>query len=176
MRNWGFHKRLFLVFIVVTPMFWLLFTEDGKRRSDSLILWMAGGDPIDLNFKVLDRNYTMVEWKRVFSDIDWSCQDQQNDFGDQFCFSEISSYNGIPARYLTAFFNEGHISALKLVYRNQYHQQIGLDLQQQLGRPEQQLPAVAGEGVLQWKTAHGLVVIKAEIASEEEASLMWLGR
>ena len=168
------HKRLFLVFIVVAPMYWLVFTEDGTRRSDTLVLWMAGGDPIDLNFKAVDHRYSMEEWKQVFSDIEWQCRSESTDFGNEFCYSEISSYNGIPARYLTVFFAQDRLNAVKLVYRNLYHRQIGHDLQQQLGRPITPTPPANEEGLLRWRSAAGVVVMKADIGSDEEATLLWL--
>lgn len=169
------HKRLFLVVIVVLPMWWLLFTDDGKRRSDTLMLWMAGGDPIDLNFKALNRDYSVAEWKQVFSDIEWNCEAKSTSFGDHYCYSEISSYNGVPARYLTVFFADDHVHAVKLVYRNQYHQQMGADLHQQLGLPDRSRPLPSSEeDLLQWKTDYGKVLIKAGIRPEEEASLLWI--
>jgi len=170
----AFHKRLFLVFIVVAPMYWLLFTNDGRQRSDTLLLWMMGGSPIDINFKALDQQYSADDWKKVFSDIDWQCQYQASAFGDQFCYSKISSYNGIPAHYLSVFFKDDHVNAVKLAYRNQYHQQLGLDLQQQLGTPLHKTHQSAQNDMLQWHTGHGMVLIKTELTPEEEASLIWL--
>ena len=32
------YKRLFLLFLVLGPFFWLMFTEDGKRRTDLVLL------------------------------------------------------------------------------------------------------------------------------------------
>ncbi len=171
-----FHKRFFLVLIVIAPMYWLIFTDDGRRRSDTLILWLAGGDPIDLNFRVLDNRYSMEDWKKVFADIEWNCVDQKTALGDQYCFSEISSYNGVPARYLTAFFRDSHVNAVKLVYRNQYHQQLGADLHQQLGTPLLQSHESADNDMLQWHTDYGMVMVKTELTPEEEASLIWLSK
>lgn len=172
-----FHKRLFLVVLVVAPMYWLVFTEDGRRRSDTLILWvMGGGDPIDLNFKALDSHYSMKDWKTVFDDIDWQCEDQTSAFGEQICFSKISSYNGIPAYYLSVFFQKDYVTAVKLAYRHQYHQKLGLDLQQQLGAPMQKTHETSENDMLQWQTDHGVVLIKTELKQEEEASLIWLAK
>lgn len=169
-----FHKRIFLVIIVVAPMWWLLFTEDGKRRSDTLVLWLMGGDPIDINFSVLDNKYSVDDWKKVFSDISWQCREQRSEFGDYLCFSEISSYNGIPARYLSVFFKNSYVHAIKLVYRNQYHQQIALDLQQQLGTPVNQLGSTAEGDVLKWDAGYGMLFIKKSLTSNEDASMMWV--
>ena len=172
----SFHKRLFLVVIVILPMWWLLFIEDGRSRSDRVVLWLAGGDEIDINFRVLDSRFSQQDWKQVYPDINWQCSDQQSAFGDQFCFSELAAYNGIPSSYITVFFRQQHVSALKLVYRNQYHQKLGLDLQQQLGAPLEKNHDSADNDMLQWPTENGMVMIKKEITPQEEASLIWLAR
>jgi hypothetical protein len=170
------HKRLLLILVVVTPMYWLLFTEDGRRRSDTLLLWMAGGEPIDINFRALDAQYSLQDWQKVYADIDWHCGEQKSAFGDSLCYSEISSYNGIPARYLSAFFRDNHISAVKLVYRNLYHRQLGLDLQQQLGTPLEKTHDQPDNDVLQWHTPHGSVLIRKTLSKDEDASLLWLAK
>lgn len=179
MRLAKLYKTIILIAMVVGPLYWLMITEDGKRRTDTLMLWLTGGDPININFLALDNQYTTDEWQKVFEDIPWQCRDEASSWGDTICFAEISSYNGIPAHYLSAFFVNDYISGLKLVYRNQYHNQLGLELQHQLGKP--QLMNTDSEGqvndktVLQWQTDGGIVLIKQQLASgEEEAALLWL--
>lgn len=179
MRMSKLYKTIILIAMVVGPLYWLMITEDGKRRTDTLMLWLTGGDPININFLVLDTSYTTEEWQRVFKDIPWVCKDEASSWGDEICYAEISSYNGIPASYLSAFFINGNISGLKLVYRNQYHNQLGLELQHQLGKPEMMNTDSAGQPdentVLQWQTDNGVVLIKQQLATgEEEAALLWL--
>ena len=175
------YKTFIIIAIVVAPIYWLMITEDGKRRTDTLLLWITGGDPININFKALDSQYSIQDWKKVYEDIDWQCMQQASTWGDEICYSEISSYNGIPARYVTVFFAEGHSNALKLVYRNLYHAQIGLELQNQLGKPGK-VDAGPGDApdsnsILKWQTDHGVLLLKQELGSgEEEASLLWLPR
>ena len=176
MKNFGFHKRLFLVVIVVLPMWWLLFTDDGRSRSDTVILWLAGGETIGINFKELNNSYSIEDWQKVYPDMDWQCENKNNGFGDQYCYSEIASYNGIPANYVTVFFRQGQVSALKLVYRNQYHQRMGEDLHQQLGTPLLRQDQQEQHDMLQWNTDHGVVMIKQQIQPEEQASLIWLAQ
>lgn len=169
----SFHKRFFLVLIVVAPIYWLVFTEDGRRRSDTVILWLFGGDPIHINFQEISKQYSKQEWMKVFQDVDWQCSEQASGFGESLCYSEISSYNGIPANYISVFFKDSHVNAVKLVYRNQYHQQLGQDLLQQLGTPIDRKHESA-DNMLQWTTEHGSVMIKTEITPDEEASLIWI--
>lgn len=158
-----------------------MMTEDGTRRTDTLMLWITGGDPININFKALDSQYSIQDWKQVYDGIDWQCKEQVSTWGDEICYSEISSYNGIPARYVTVFFAEGYSNALKLVYRNLYHAQLGQELQNQLGKPER-VDAGPGDApdsnsILKWQTDHGVLLLKQQLGSgEEEASLLWLPR
>ena len=173
------YKTILLIAIVVGPIYWLMVTEDGKRRTDTLMLWITGGDPIDIKLEALDATYRVEDWKQVYPDIDWDCQAQQTSFGDFLCYSEISAYNGIPARYLTVFFRDGHSSGLKLVYRNPYHSQLGGELQRQLGAPRiiksASEDAPDADNVLLWHTGYGQVMLKQELLSgEEEAALLWL--
>ena len=173
------YKTVIIIAIVVAPIYWLMITEDGKRRTDTLMLWIAGGDPIDINFKVLDNKYSVEDWKKVYEDIDWQCEKQASTWGDEICYAEISSYNGIPAYYVSVFFSDNYASALKLVYRNQYHARLGEDLISQLGQPERVSAgmdaAPDSNSILRWPTDHGIVLLKQELGSgEEEASLLWL--
>ena len=173
------YKTVIIIAIVVAPIYWLMITEDGKRRTDTLMLWIAGGDPIDINFKVLDNKYSVEDWKKVYEDIDWQCEEQASTWGDEICYAEISSYNGIPAYYVSVFFSDNYASALKLVYRNQYHARLGEDLISQLGQPERVSAgmdaAPDSNSILRWPTDHGTVLLKQELGSgEEEASLLWL--
>lgn len=179
MRFFKIYKTLIIIAIVIAPIYWLMITEDGKRRADTLILWLSGGDPININFKALDSRYSIADWKKVYEDIDWECKEQASTWGDETCYAEISSYNGIPARYITAFFAEGYSSALKLVYRNQYHAQLGAELLHQLGEPEYITAgpedAPDSNSIVRWQTDHGVVLLKQQLGSgEEEASLLWL--
>ena len=179
MHLFKIYKTLIVIAIVVAPIYWLMMTDDGKRRTDTLILWLTGGDPVNINFKALDNRYSIEDWQRVYGDIDWKCREQASTWGNETCYSEISSYNGIHARYITVFFSDGYSSAFKLVYRNQYHAQLGAELQHQLGKPEQ---VKAGPGdapdsnnIIKWQTDHGMVLLKQQLDSgEEEASLLWL--
>lgn len=180
MHLFKIYKTFAIIALIVAPIYWLMVTEDGKRRTDTLILWLGGGDPVNINFKALDNHYSMQDWQQVYADIDWQCREQPSTWGDEICYSEISSYNGIPSRYITAFFDAGYISALKLVYRNQYHDQLGYELQNQLGKPEllrsapEDAPDTANN-IVRWPTDHGVVLLKQQLGSgEEEASLLWL--
>lgn len=173
------YKTLIILAIVIGPIYWLMFTDDGKRRTDTMVLWLFGGDSIDINFAVLDTGFREADWKAVYKDLEWRCKNSNSAFGDRLCFAEIASYNGVPAQYISVFFNQSGSSAVKLVYRDQYHQQIGQDLFTQLGQPQSPVnkdKVQVDQSVLQWQTANGAVLIKKDLKQGEEPVLMWLSR
>lgn len=166
------YKTLIIIGIVVGPIYWLMFTSDGKLRTDSMVLWLAGGESIDLNLKALDGQYREDEWRQIYPDLSWNCKSTESSLGNQVCYAEIASYNRVPSSYLSVFFKYGRTSALKLVYRDQYHKEIGEDLLTQLGQPD--TPTQANKGVIQWTTLYGVVLLKEELQRGEEPVLIWL--
>ena len=173
------YKTLLLILIVVGPIYWLMFTTDGKRRTDTMMLWLFSGESIELNFDVLDRQFSEQDWKKVYPDVEWQCKTSQSSLGQRICFSEIASYNGIPSSYLSVFFDDQSATlSVKLVYRDQYHSDIGEDLIHQLGSPMANGLSgpqdAASDQILQWKTAGGRVLLKQTLQRDEEPVLLWL--
>ncbi len=172
------YKKLILLGIVIGPIFWLVFTDDGQRRSDSVFLWLKGENSIEFNLKELDAALTESELKTVYPDITWQCETRETSFGDHLCLTRIGTFNGIPAKYLTLFFADQRISALKLIYHPGYHEQLQAQLLQQLGDAEDESRAAvtspAPGSIVRWRTNHGEVVVKRKLAEDEEAALFWL--
>ncbi|RDH88019.1 MAG: hypothetical protein DIZ78_02350 [endosymbiont of Escarpia spicata] len=172
------YKKLILLGIVIGPIFWLVFTDDGQRRSDSVFLWLKGENSIEFNLKELDAALTETELKTVYPDITWQCETRETSFGDRLCLTLIGTFNGIPAKYLTLFFADQRISALKLIYHPGYHKQLQGQLLQQLGDAEDEsraaVTAPAPESIVRWRTNHGEVVVKRKLTEDEEAALFWL--
>ena len=117
----------------------------------------------------------------VFEELDWQCRDEASSFGNQLCSATIGSFNDFPARYLTAFFADEKLNALKVVYRRHYHEQMLGHLIKTLGQPGNVADAIKGtpdaDTVLEWDTGKGIVVLPKELEDRgprEEASLMWL--
>ena len=165
------YKTLFFIGIVAGPIYWLMFTDDGKRRTDTMVLWLVGGQSVDLNFAVLDSHFAEDDWRSVYPELEWQCKPTESSFGERVCFTEIAAYNGIPSYYLSVFFAGPRTSAVKLAYRDQYHREVGSDLITQIGQPQ----SLQGETpVLQWQTDFGQVLLKRELSRGEEPSLLWL--
>lgn len=175
MRFNRFHKTVFALAAVIGPLYWLTLTDDGQRRVDSVLLSLAGKPAIDFNLKALDSRLTEAELRKVFPDQDWQCMDLTSAFGQRLCATEIGSFNGLPAHYLTVFFAEGQTSALKLAYRAIYHDQLVQQLLQQLGQPMTNASGKPpAETLLSWQTEHGMVVLKRVLLENEEPALLWL--
>lgn len=172
------HKTILILILVFIPPYFLIFTDEGSRLADTALLWLLGEDEIKINLKELSGDFTREEIQTVFSDIEWKCGDQQTDFGDSLCASRVGTFNGYPAQLLMLYFRGDSVSALKLVYRNAYHEQLIGYLIEQLGQPDN-VEAALGEGpaaaeVLEWGLDRGVVVMKKKLGKSDEPALLWL--
>jgi hypothetical protein len=173
-----FYKRLLVFFIVIGPIYWLVFTDDGQRRSDIVMLLLWGEDEIALNLKALEHSLSEREFKVVYPDLDWHCQEKKNTLGERICVARIGVFNGIPSHYISALFQNQQISSIKVGYRRHYHGQLKQHIQHQLGAPHQTQNQIENSpqkvNVLQWASEHGIVILKAALQEEDEAALLWL--
>ncbi|MEW8690707.1 MAG: hypothetical protein AB2535_06445 [Candidatus Thiodiazotropha endolucinida] len=174
----SFYKRFLVFFIVIGPIFWLVFTEDGQRRTDIVLLTLWGEDEIALNLEALDNQISEEDLKQVFPDIFWTCKDELSGFGNRLCAARIGIYNDIPAHYVTIFFHDSWINGVKIGYRGNYHELLKKQLWQQLGAPANrnpQIPVIQGmESVIHWVTKSGNVILKESLKEDDEAALFWL--
>jgi hypothetical protein len=172
------HKTILILLLVFIPPFWLLFTDEGTRVSDTALLWLLGKEDIKVSIQDLDSGFSRQDIEAVYSDNAWQCEARDTAFGDSICATEIGTFNGFPSRLLTFYFREGQVNAMKLSYRAQYHRRILGHLIGELGQPSNVAEAVA-EGpeaheVLQWQLPRGTLVLKKELAETDEAALVWL--
>lgn len=172
------HKTLLILILVFVPPYWLMFTDEGSRMSDTALLWLLGEDEIKLNVRELSSAFTRDDIRQVFSDVEWQCGEQDTPFGNNLCAAQIGTFNGYPSRILTLYFRDGQINALKLIYRDQYHEQLLGYFIQQLGQPSNVEAALSAgpdaAGVLEWRLDQGVLVMKKELAKTDEPSLLWL--
>lgn len=172
------HKTLLILILVFTPPFWLLFTDEGRRVSDTGLLWLLGEDEIRISLSDLDSRYTQQEIQTVYGDNEWQCGSQRTAFGDSLCVAKIGTFNGFPARLVTFYFRDDNVSALKLIYRDQYHKQITGYVIGEFGQPTNVESAIAAgpdaDSVLEWDVGKGVLLIKKELGKTDEPSLLWL--
>jgi hypothetical protein len=165
------YKRLMLLALVLGPIFWLVFSEDGQRRSDLVLLSLwEGTEAMDVALDKLHEGVVENELRRNFPDVPLSCEQQPSLFGDQTCSAPIASFNGAPARYAVVYFRDGKLSAVKLAYRRSYHDYVARDLHRRLGAPQ-----TTADQVWNWPTPGGLVLMPTELPGQgDEPTVIWL--
>ena len=159
-----------LLAIVAGPIIWLMFTDDGRRRTDVVMLTLFGGEEMNLRLDTLASTATEQAIREFLPALEWDCAQAPGPFGSRACATKIASFNGTPA-YSSVIYTDGdYLQAIKVVYRPRYHGWLKGELRRQLGEP-----AFDPGDVLRWTTPRGLVLLPSVIAPEEpEPSLMWI--
>lgn len=173
------YKKLLLILAVMGPMLWLLFTEDGHRHTDLLLLKLTGDPELNLDLHKLSPRVNEAEFRSQFPDLDLHCQDRPGPFGNRTCVAEIRAFNGVPARYASLFLDGNDIRAVKISYRRPYHQSLLEQLRHNLGAAQETSDGTAATAddseVLTWSTAEGLVVVSRDrVDLRDEPALFWL--
>ena len=171
MKPW--FKTLMIMIIVIGPIFWLMFTADGQRRMDAVMLELFGGESMRLDIDGLSRRLSEAELHQVYPTLAWQCRQQIGDWGQRRCSAALSLWNDMPARRVSFYFKDNHLNAMQLDYRAHYHSEMIKQLQRQLGRPSRGSDSGV-KGVLQWFRPTGIVVIKAELGAADQAALIWV--
>lgn len=173
-------KTAMALCLVVGPIYWLMFTNDGQRRSDTVMLWLSGADSVDLDLQRLNPGYGLEQLRQVYPKLDWQCREQTTaDTGrGRACSSPLGSYNSIPAYRIAFHFDDDQLARLRIDYRRRYHQALLTQLRRQLGKPVTPASGAGGRAaeVIEWRLAHGLVVLKRELRDQDEPALFWLAR
>jgi len=179
MKNKKLHKTLLALLLVFVPPYFLVFTDEGNRVSDNVILWLFGQESLKLNLKEADRSFTEAHIKQVFPDLEWQCGAHNSPFGKTACNAPIGAFNELPAHRVVMYFVDEHLNAIQINYREQYHNALLQHLVDTLGQPVNAQEAVMdtpeADDVLQWNTGSGLVVLKKTIRESDQPALMWLG-
>jgi hypothetical protein len=168
------YKKLMLLFMVFGPFIWLVFSEDGRRRSDIVLLMVfKGGETLNLAFSKLQSSATETDLRGSFPDVEFVCVDQVSEFGNRRCSAPIASFNGAPASSVSAFFAHGRLNVVKLVYQPAHKAYVQGILRRELGEPS--TAGAANERVYRWRTTDGLVIMPAlEPQTLDDATIMWL--
>jgi hypothetical protein len=174
----SFHKTLLALIVVFVPPFFLVFTEEGNRVSDSVLLWLFDRPAVKLDLKQASAEYTESELKQVYPKLQWKCGRVDSEFGQTACNATIGTFNELPAQRLLAFFANGRLNAIELAYLPRYHQALLRQLLKSLGQPQNAASATGDsprtDPVLQWSTGRGLVILKKTLKPDDQAMLLWL--
>ncbi len=160
-----FYKTLLALAVITGPITWLMFTEDGRRRTDLMVLGLKGEHMVEMRLDTLASVFGEDKMREFLPDIQWQCSNNHTPLGERNCTSRIGAFNNTPAHFLVMYFETNALQAMKLVYLSDYHQHLRNVLTSMLGKPEE-----VG-GVTQWPTQYGMVLLPEDSA---EPSMMWL--
>ncbi|MEY6432406.1 hypothetical protein ABC977_08310 [Thioalkalicoccus limnaeus] len=173
------YKKLLLLVIVIGPFFWLVFTEDGQWRTDTVLLSLLGRVELNLALERLHPELTEEALRGLYPDLDLDCGALANPLGNRVCAARIGTFNGIPADRLTLFFDRDRLNAVKVNYRRNYHERLVRSFHRRIGAPQGSDSARDdGEAATHtWRVDHGVVAMRAgQLGREEEAAVLWLSR
>lgn len=173
------YKRLMLVVMVVGPFWWLVFTVDGQRRTDLLILeYLNGEASLNLALHQVTGATTLADLRGNFPDLDLQCERRATSFGDRLCAARIGAFNQTPAHIATFYWAGSQLTAVQAVYRGRYHEHMTSRISYDLGVPEQLAAETAGDTpLLRWQTEYGAVITPASVPkSMKQPSVFWIER
>lgn len=169
------HKKLFLLVIVFGPFTWLVFTDDGQRRTDLVIAaLLQDGDPMNVAFAKLKSGASLEDFKGNFPDLEPQCGPRPSPFGDHLCRSPIRSVNGTPAKMVTLYFEGTRFTALEILYSPHHHAYLHNMLLAELGQSTRDVHDGANTAVLRWTTPHGAVLLPEQVQDEPSSLVYWI--
>ena len=169
-----FHTRLITLLIVATPIIFLLFTEEGRRISDVMILRIAGHTAINFNYAALDPRFNRDSINSALPDLELVCEPVTSHFGSRACHSTIAAVNGLPARYVIFYFEANRLRAMKLGYQRPYHASFLNQFAAMLGAPLAEDVATRPP-VVRWRAGSGqLVAVSGPLPGDDEPAFYWL--
>ena len=127
------YKTLTAVALVAGPLIWLLFTQDGQRRTDLVLMPLLGRPSIELSLTDLSSDLGEGDVRRRVPQVDLGCSQYGTPFGDRICSARIGAIGRLPAEALNFYFSSGELRAVKLVYRRDVQGELLASLSRQLG-------------------------------------------
>ena len=175
------YKTLLALAAVLGPIYWLMLTDDGQRRTDLALMWILGRPSFDAALESFTDRLTETRLREAFPALELQCADGANSLGDRLCGARIGSFNQYPARGLSLFFDAGRLSAVKVLYPPAYHARIRGWVERRVARLAQEAretqaprPVVDG-GVAAWRVPGGVLMLKdGDLARSDEPALIWL--
>lgn len=167
------YKKLLLLVLVFGPVVWLMFTADGKRRTDLVVLYLFGKQELNLAIENLHSGMTEREFRGLFPELELSCTDAPSSFGDRMCSAEVGSFSAIPTRAFTLFLVGDGLRAAKVNYRRAYHGMLRDQIDGRLGQRAER--SDENPNAVSWMVSDGMLLMPAaEPDSDAEAALLWL--
>lgn len=162
------YLKLLLLAAVIGPFYWLVFTDDGQRRTDLVLLHLMGRPEVRLAIENLRPDVTEADFRKLYPDLELTCGAGGAPFGERLCATRIGAFNQIPARALTLFLAGDRLTAVRVDYGRGYHEELRAQLERRVGRP------VTGQA-LSWPVSDGVLLMPVtKPDSDSEAALFWL--
>ena len=165
--------------LVGGPLVWLLFTKEGQRRTDLLLLPLFGRPSVTLSLAELSSRLGEADIRAKLPDVELACTDEVTPYGDRTCTARIGAFVRLPAESLTFFFAGGELRVAKLSYRRDVHPEVASYLTQRFGEGDTTKRGADGAPALvtNWQLLDGLVLLRAgDLGPRDEAALLWLSR
>jgi hypothetical protein len=174
------YKTLLALAVVIGPIYWLMFTADGQRRTDLALMFLLGRPGFDAALESFDPSLTESKLRESFPALELQCSDAPSPLGDRLCVAVIGSFNAYPAKAVSLFFRGDTLSGVKVLYQRAYHDEIRAWVERRVARLD---PLAAppspevSDGVASWRLPGGTFVLKdGDLARADEPALVWLGR
>jgi len=163
---------------VLGPLYWMLFTPDGQRRTDLALLSVLGRPAFDAALDAFSDRLTESTIRATFPTLALQCAATRGPFGDRRCTAAIGSFNQYPARAVAFYFQGEGLRAVKVLYQPAYHAQVRAWMQQRPGRVaagDTGPSPAAPTGVASRPVAAGTLVMKdGPLGRTDEAALLWI--
>ncbi len=172
-------KRLYIIVILATPLVWLILTDEGRRFTDVTLLKLKGGESMDIHLQALNSSFSEQGLRDQLPELPFNCGAQRTALGDRICQVQLASFNGIPARFAIAYFDNERMQGLKVGYQRPYHEPLIRQLFAVLGDPGAtgHITVPGAPGLYRWDVGDGDLVVLDEGSLEgNEPSLMWTRR
>jgi hypothetical protein len=134
--------------------------------------WFGDRAPLQLNVAELAETPTGPQVLERFKTLALRCQVEPSPLGQQACWSQIGSFNGIPAKHVAFYFDgQQNLTAWKLTADASQYPALRAHFEQSFGAAA---PAAKGAPFLTQTAGRGLLALDAQAPSEGETSTLWL--
>lgn len=167
------YKTLLAVVVVLGPIYWLMLTDDGRRRTDLVLMHLLGRPAFDAAVDAFSPTLTEERLRESFPGLELACADGPNPFGERLCTALIGSFNQYPAQSVIWYFAADRLTAVKLIYQRAYHEAIRDWVKRRVS--DTGVATEDGQGISAWPVAEGALVMKSgDLAEHDEPALFWL--
>ena len=173
------YRTLLALALVLGPLYWMLFTPDGQRRTDLALLSALGRPAFDAALEAFSDRLTEPTIRATFPALALECAaDTRGPFGERRCTAAIGSFNQYPARAVAFYFQGEGLRAVKVLYQPAYHARVRAWMRQRPGRvaaADTGSSPAAPSGVVSRSVAAGTLLMKdGPLGQTDEAALLWI--